>query len=279
MSAIDDMENSVHDSMPVELYEFLGSYKNYYYTSAAEPFLFDGRTYLPIANLSRSSIKAGTNTEENAAVKVTMPVSADLVADYGFQTTPPRLLLNIIRIYRELLPYESNFRVYWRGPVTNISIKGRNAQLDVPSIFSSVLGASCPSFYYQSPCNHVLFDPDTCGVSRVANSVSTTVLTVLSSGQVVTLNSYGAFPPSDFVGGEIFIPSQNERRMIIGAGAGNNELTVNYPFGRIAPGTPVQATRGCDHAWKGHCKTRYNNTERFGGHPLIPPVNLFESGF
>lgn len=279
MSAIDDMEESVHDSMPVELYEFLGSYKNYYYTSAAEPYTFDGRIYLPIPDLSRSSIKAGTNTEDSAAVKVTMPVITEMIADYGFQTTPPRLLLNIIRIYRGLTPYESNFRVYWRGPVTNISIKGRKAQLDVPSIFASVLGASCPSFYFQSPCNHVLFDPDTCAVPRAANSVDTTVLQVLSGGQVVRMADYGSFSPDEFVGGEILIPSQSERRMIIGADIGNGELTVNYPFGRISQGTAVQFTRGCDHAWKGHCSTRYNNTERFGGHPLIPPINLFESGF
>lgn len=187
--------------------------------------------------------------------------------------------LTIRRIYRELTPYESNFRIYWRGPVTNISIKGKTAQIDVPSIFSSVLGASCPSFYFQSPCNHVLFDPDTCGVSRVANSVSTTVLQVLSNGQVIRMNSYGAFTPDEFVAGEIYIPSQNERRMIIGADIGNGELTVNYSFGRIQQGTAVQFTRGCDHAWKGHCKTRYGNTDRFGGHPLIPPVNLFGSGF
>lgn len=279
MSAIDDMETSVHDSQPVELYQFLGSYKNYFYTSAAESYLFEGNTYAPMPDLSRNSIKAGTNTEENAAVKVTMPVSAEIIADYGFQTSPPRLLLNVIRIYRELLPYETNYRVYWRGPVTNISIKGRKATLDVPSIFSSVLGSSCPSFYFQSPCNHVLFDPQTCGVSRVDNSVSTTVLQVLANGQVVRMNSYGAFTPDEFIAGEIYIPSQNERRMIIGADVGNGELTVNYPFGRIAEGTAVQFTRGCDHAWKGHCKNRYNNTPRFGGHPLVPPVNLFESGF
>ena len=279
MSAIDDMELSVHDSMPIELYEFLGSYKNYYYTSGSQAITFDGRLYQPIANLERTSIKTGTNTDENASVKVTMPVTTELITDYGFQTTPPKLELTIRRIYRGLTPYESNFRIYWRGPVTNISIKNRNASLDVPSIFASVLGASLPSFYFQSPCNHVLFDPDTCGVSRVANSVSTTVIQVLEAGQVIKMTSYGAFTPDEFIAGEIYIPSQNERRMIIGADISNGELTVNYPFGRIAQGTAVQFTRGCDHAWKGHCKTRYNNTPRFGGHPLIPPVNLFSSGF
>lgn len=279
MSAIDDRETSIHGSKPVELYRFLGSYKNYFYTSAADPVLFEGNTYAPIANLSRNSVKTGTNTEENAAVKVTMPVSTEIIADYGFQTTPPKLTLDIIRVYRDLLPLETNCRVYWSGPITNISIKGKNAILDVPSIFSSVLSYACPSFYYQTPCNHVLFDPLTCGVPRVDNSVSTTVAEILAGGQVIKLASYGSFTPDEFISGEILIPSQNERRMIIGADISNGELTVNYPFGRVGLGFAIQATRGCDHSWKGHCLTRYNNTERFGGHPLIPPVNLFESGF
>lgn len=279
MSAIDDAETSVHGSQPFELYEFLGSYKNYYYTTDSVQHVFNGQVYLPIKNMSRNSVKTGTNTEENAAVKVSMPMDTEIISDYGFQTTPPKLVLNIIRCYRGILPYETNYRTYWRGVITNISIKGRIATLDVPSIFSSVMGASCPSFYFQTPCNHVLFDPDTCGVPRTDNSVSTTITQLESNGQVVHLASYGAFTPEEFVSGEIFIPAQNERRMVIGGDAGEGTLTVNYPFGRALLGTSVQATRGCDHAWKGHCLTRYNNTRRFGGHPLIPAVNLFESGF
>lgn len=279
MSAIDDMELSVHDSMPIELYEFIGSYKSYFYTSSEFSVSFNSRIYEPITALSRTSIKTGTSTDTNAAIKVTMPVKTELITDYGFQTTPPELNLTVYRIYRGLTPYSSNFRVYWKGPVSNISIKNREATLDVPSIFSSVLGSSLPSFYFQSPCNHVLFDPDTCRVSRVDNSVSTTVNLVSEGGQVIRMNSYGLFTPDEFIAGEIYVPSQNERRMIIGADVGNGDLTVNYPFGRIGVGTAIQFTRGCDHAWKGHCKTRYDNTDRFGGHPLIPPVNLFQSGF
>lgn len=279
MSAIDDLETSVHDSLPVELYEFLGSYKNYYYTTDAMPHTFEGQVYTPIKAMSRNRVTTSTNTEENSAVKVALPMDTEIIADYGFQTTPPRLLLNIIRVYRDLLPYETNHRVYWRGPVTNISIKGRVATLDVPSIFSSVMGASCPSFYYQTPCNHVFMDPQTCGVPRVANSVDTAIEQILSGGQVIRLADYGSFSPDEFVAGEIYIPTQNERRMIIGADVGNGELTINYPFGRAIVGTAMQATRGCDHAWKGHCKNRYNNTRRFGGHPLIPPINIFTSGF
>lgn len=279
MSALDDLETSVNGSLPLELYEFLGSYKNYHYTSDQEPAVFESEPYAALENLSRTSIKTGTNTEENIAVKVTMPVTAELISDYGFQTTPPQLLLNIIRVDRSLTPYESNFKVVWRGPVTNINIKNTTATLDVPSIFASVLGASCPSFYFQTPCNHVLFDPDTCKVPRATNSVSTVLIDVQAAGQVVKLGSHGAFTADEFISGEIFIPSQNERRMVIGADVGTGEITLNYPFGRAIIGTAVQITRGCDHGWLSHCKTRYDNTKNHGGHPLIPPINIFQSGF
>lgn len=278
MSAVDDLETSVNDNQPIELYEFLGTYKNYFYTSDGLPVLFNGRVFEPLRRLSRSPVKAGTDTEESASCRVTIPVRSDLIADYGFQTTPPKLGLNILRVYRNLLPYETNYRTIWTGPVTNISIKGNSAILDIPSLFSSLLGSSCPSVNFQTPCNHVLYDPDTCRVPRVPNSVDTTVASILSGGMVIRLLSYGAFPPSDYVSGEILIPSQSERRMVIGADDGTGELTVNYPFGRIVQGTAVQVARGCDHAWKGHCLTRYGNTKRFGGHPVIPPVNVFESG-
>lgn len=278
MSAILDRESTVDESEPAELYEFVGSYKNYYYTSAAEDFTFNGIVYVPVVDLDRDSSKIGTDSDQNNAMKVTIPVTAELITDYGFQTTPPQLNLNIYRIDRNLTPYESNFRTLWSGPVSSINIKGKTAEIDVPSILSSLLAGSCPSFYFQSPCNHVLFDPDTCRVSRAANSVNATIQQVLSGGQVLQMSTYGAFPVSDFTGGEVLIASQNERRMIIGGDVSTGLLTLNYPFGRAIVGTSVQFTRGCDHAWKGHCKTRYNNTDRFGGHPLIPNVNVFASG-
>jgi hypothetical protein len=279
VNPIDIRESSVSDSLPVELYEFLGSYKNYHYTSAAEAIVFQGQTYLPVAGLTRTNIKAGTNTDDNVSAKVTIPVKSDIVADYGFQITPPRLQLTVYRIYRDLTPYESNFRIYWKGPVMNISIKGRNAIFEVPSIFGHALGAACPSTLFQTPCNFVLFDPTTCKVPRAANSVSANVQSFEANGQVLVLDAYGSFSLTDFIGGEIFIPSQNERRMVIGVDSSNGEITVNYPFGRVSVGIGSQITRGCDHDWLGHCKTRYNNTKNFGGHPLIPSLNIFETGF
>lgn len=275
---IQDSEDSVAASQPIELYEFIGSWKSYRLTSDAELQTFKGQAYSPIAGMKRGDERAGSNNDTTATVQITIPTFSELIADYGFQVTPPKLRVNIWRMYRDLLPFENNYELYWSGPVTNISVKGHNAVLDVPSILTQALGLACPSIYYQTPCNWTLFDPQTCGVSRVLNSVDTTIASVLSGGQVMVLSSYGAFALTDFRGGEVQIASQNERRMIIGVDTGTNEVTFNYPFGRAAVGTPVQITRGCDHSWMGDCKNRYDNTDRFGGHPLIPAINLFSSG-
>lgn len=279
MTAIDVKEQGIDISIPIELYEFIGSYKNYYLTSCSREITFQGHTYTPIVGLKRNNVKSGTNSEDNITVKLSIPVQSEIITDYGFQVTPPKLDCTIYRIYEDLTPYDSNFRIYWTGPVANISISDMVASIEIPSIFSNALGGSCPSIYFQTPCNFVLFDPNTCKVSRVANSVSTTVETISANGLEIKLASLGAFSATDFTAGEIYIPSQSERRMVVSADAGTGILKVNYAFGRLLPGDTVQITRGCDHAWKGHCKTRYNNVANFGGHPLIPPVNLFESGF
>lgn len=279
MTAIDDKELSVDSSLPDELYKFIGSYKNYYLTSSPVPITFQGQTYQPIVGLKRSNVKAGTNTEDKITVKITMPIQSELIVDYGFQITPPKLDCTIYRIYKDLTPYDSNFRIYWEGPVSSISIQDTDATVSIPSIFSNALSGACPSIYYQTPCNFVLFDNDTCGVSRVANSVSTTIVEISADGLTIRLASLGAFLADEFVAGEILVPSQSERRMILEGNLGTGALSVNYAFGRLQVGDTVQATRGCDHAWKGDCKNRYANTSRFGGHPLIPSINLFESGF
>lgn len=279
MTDIDVKELSVDDSLPIELYEFIGSYKNYYLTSASEVINFDGRNYQPVPGLKRNNVKAGTNTEDKVTVKITLPIQSEIIVDYGFQITPPKLDCTIYRIYKDLTPYDTNFRNYWKGPVSAITIEDTNATIEIPSIFSNALGGSCPSVYFQTPCNFVLFDQHTCKVSRAANSVTTTVVEISSDGLTIRLASLGAILADEFVAGEILVPSQSERRMVVGADLGTGALTVNYAFGRLNPGDTVQATKGCNHAWDGDCKNRFNNTDNFGGHPLIPTVNIFEAGF
>lgn len=271
MTIYSDKELSIHEGQPVECYEFAGTFQTYRYTSADVSLTLGGNVYTPLA-LERSSIRAGTHDEDNIQVQVRCPITATVVKDYGFQITPPALWLTIYRAHRGT-DFAVDFAKYWQGPVTNISIEGDLAIFTIPSAFASALAGSLPSIFYQTPCNHVLFDSG-CKVSRASNSVDATVVDI--SGSVVQISTNGGFPDGFFLGGEIADTSSNNRRMIIAHAA--DQLTVNYPFGKLAVGTPVQVTAGCDHAFNGDCKSKYDNQINFGGHPFIPSVNPFAEG-
>lgn len=271
MTDYDDMEDSVDQGSPFELYHFLGTYKDYFYTTDSIPHTHEGNVYVPAAGLVRDQIKAGTHEEDNIDLTIKLPITDQLVKDYGFQVTPPSLELIIYRFHREA----ATPNAYWRGKVASVVTADTVATLRIPSKFGTILQGNIPSAYVQPPCNHCLFD-ELCGVDRVSNSIDTNVAGV--SGRQITLVSTGAFPEGWFIGGEIVVPSRNERRMII-AQAGP-VMTVNYQFSRLADGEAVQATSGCDHSRGPNGCAKYSNLPRYGGDPYVPGEsnNLFTQG-
>ena len=266
-----DKEESIDDGSPYELYWWAGTYRSYYYTTDSAAHMHLGNNYVPVPGLERGEVKAGTHEEDNVDLTVKLPITDQLVKDYAFQTTPPALELTIFRFHRGAVTPAA----YWKGKVASIVVADKTASLRIPSKFGTILQGNIPSAYVQPPCNHNLYD-NLCGVSRVANSVDTTVLSVID--RVVTVASVGAFPPGWFVGGEIVAVTRNERRMII-AQAGN-QLTVNYQFGRLAQGESVQVAAGCDHSRGANGCAKHNNLPRFGGDPYVPGEsnNLFTQG-
>lgn len=271
MTIYDDRETSIHDGEPIECYEFAGSYKTYRYTSSDLPVTVGGNVYTPQA-IQRSNVKAGVYDEDNIKIDVNMPISVALVKDYGFQITPPRLMLTIYRVHRGT-DFATDFVTFWKGLVTNFNIVDNTATITVPSIFGDAMSGNVPSVYYQTPCNHVLFDSG-CKISRAANTVTTTVVAV--DGNNVQIASAGGWPDGSFIGGEIADTTHNDRRMIVGHAA--DLLTINYPFSNLLVGTTVEVTRGCDHGYNSDCKNKFNNQINHGGFPFIPAVNPFQDG-
>lgn len=271
MTDYDDAESSTTEGSPYELYRWAGTYRSYFMTSDAIAHHFLGNTYVPTPKLERNEIKAGSHEEDNVDLTVTLPITEQLIKDYGFQITPPELELTIYRLHRGA----STAKEYWKGKVASIVVDNNLAKLRVPSRFGNMLQSNIPSAYVQPPCNHVLFD-ELCGVPRVSNSVDTTVVGV--TDRVVVVQSIGAFPPGWFIGGEIALPARNERRMIIGEAG--TALTVNYQFGRLAPGEAIQITGGCDHSRGPNGCAKYGNLPRYGGDPYVPGEsnNLFTQG-
>ena len=273
MSEYDILEQSVEDSAPYELYEFIGTYKNYYFTSDSIQHTFQGSIYKAISGLSRKALKIGTHDTNGIDLTIEIPITQQIIKDYGFQETPPSLTVAIYRLQRN----SSEFAVIWKGEITAITISNEIATLRSPSKFGKLLASNIPNVYIQPPCNNVLFD-ERCQLSRASNTLNTNVATIISRSQI-TIPNLGVFPDGRFLGGEISISGKNERRTIIEQTGVS--LTVNYDFSQIEIGNSIEVTVGCDHSFEGAsgCSS-FNNQKNFGGCPYVPGEsnNVFQVG-
>lgn len=260
-----DTEKSQHGGKPNELYKFEGTYANFFYTSGPKKIVFDGDTYLPIA-IKRSEISVGTQEDDGLDVTVELAVTNEIVQVYGFQDSPPSLNLQILRFHTL-----ADVVTYWDGPVNDIQVSNGVATIRSPSTLGAALDANIPNVFFQSPCNHVLYD-ERCKVDYADWSEAATVTAV--AGRVVTVNSVGTLD-AKLIGGEVLLAS-GERRMITAQNAG--EIIVNFPFSQLHVADIVMLAAGCDLAYKGDCKTKFDNNRNFGGFPFIPAANPFADG-
>lgn len=269
-----EYEESQTNSQPYELYEFIGTYESYYYTSDLNSHTFNSKTYEPVAGLFRSEIVIGTHEETDNTVSIEMPIDIQLVKDYAFQVTPPELIVNIYRLQRA---ESSDYKLYLTGTISAISTENNIATFTIPTLFSEMLSGNVPTIYVQTSCNHVLFD-DRCGVSRTSNSVTTTVSSI-TDNQTIVVSSTGSFDEGWFEGGELLIVGTGERRTI--SSQSGTTMVVNYVFADISIGDSIQITAGCDHSFDGEggCP-KFSNQAKFGGCPFVPGEsnNFFRYG-
>lgn len=260
-------ENSIHDASPVEGYKFIGTFKTYRYTSAATQQTINGELYIP-APIKRTSVRAGTQEEESLALELSLPYDLEVVQDYAYAESPPKLVLEVYRVHRGT-DFSLDAILFWKGPVSSYSVTDRNAKLRVPSIFSNALQGGVPNVFYQNPCNHVLYD-GRCKVVKATFSTTTTTTDVGTNNIVVVDDG---FADAFLEAGEIVNNRNGERRLILGNVA--NTISINFPFVDLQIGDEVTLSSGCDHSFT-TCKNKFNNTQNYGGHPYIPGDSPFE---
>lgn len=265
-------EQSKHDGKPIELFRYVGTYQTFRYTSSQAPIDFQApdevasHTYLPL-NMKRSGFNNATQNDDNAEITIDMPVSTDIVAIYGFQISPPALELTIFRGHNP-----GEFVQAWNGDVENISVVKGTATIRVPSKLAAALSADFPNVYYQGPCNHNLFDAR-CGID-IADWSATQEISVID-GKEITLDDMPDALDGKLIGGDAILTSGERRMITLQIGP---IITINYPFAGAVVGDNLILAAGCDLAYLGDCDTKFNNTERFGGFPFIPPKNIFNGG-
>ena len=259
----------------IETYTFTGSFQTYRYTTADRQVRVDGQVHEPAA-ISRGAVRAGDQSQDQLDVEVTLPVTLQMVQDYAFLTAPPKLQMTLRAFDRDVqnppgsdIYSSSNGAVLWSGEVSAFSVSNRQARLRVPSDFTRGLQATAPAVFYQNPCNHVLYGPQ-CKANRAANTQNTTVASFADN--VIGVADDG-FADSFLDAGTIQNDRTNERRLII-TNVGN-VITTNLPFTDVQVGDAVILQAGCDHSFN-TCRTKFNNTINYGGHPFIPGDNPFE---
>lgn len=266
MSSFDDLEEGRSSSAPVEGYKFVGSFKTYRYTSSDRSELINGETYLPIA-VTRSRVKAGTQEDDNLSLDLEIPFDIDVIRDYAYAQTPPKLKLEVYRQQQD--DPELSWSLFWTGIVRGFTVNGRVAKVQVPSIFSLALQGEVPNIYYQAPCNHVLYD-SRCSVSRADHRFEGEVKTTGGAAIVLMVAPTTA---GVLAAGEIVNLRNGERRLILNNSGAT--ITIGYPFVDLLVGDTVEMVKGCDHSLA-TCKAKFDNVINFGGHPYIPADNPFE---
>jgi uncharacterized phage protein (TIGR02218 family) len=263
-----DDVRSRRSGAPRHLFLFTGALRSYRYTSNDQPIVFDGNLYSPLADLKAGNI-GSQSTNDTSALEVTMPVSAQLALDYGFDNPPQLLRLTLYEQQERSLDYAA----IWRGDVVGIEPVGRRAKLRSVSKCAERLGTIVPSVAIGKTCNHFLYDAR-CRVERATFDFTALITAVGATS--ITINSIGIAPDQWFRAGEIVRDVDGERRTIIDQiGA---VLKLASPFPNLASGDAVTLYAGCDHTFV-TCEDKFNNGVNFGGHPAMPLSNPFKTPF
>ena len=261
------VDESAAGGLPVEAYEFVGTYETYRYTNADRIITFFGQDYIPIS-IKREEAISGDQSQDGVEMSIEMPQEELLIQHYALSVAPPDLNLTIYRCHIGL-DFSVDPIVFWKGPVTDFNIEEDLARIRIPSLLENVFSGNLPNFFFHQSCNHTLFDTR-CGISKAANTVTTTVTVI--DGQNITVVNDG-FADNFLKGGIIAIPGINEKRLILSNVT--NVLKVFFPFSRLEVGDSVELSVGCDHSFT-TCKAKFSNGRRFGGFPYIPKDNPFE---
>ena len=263
----EEHEYSTHDGEPLELYFFNGTYVNYLYTSSHSPYVHGEDVYEPIT-MKRGSIRVSTQEDSNVTVEIDVPITSKLAQDYAFQTTPPDLDLTIYRVHRE----SSDLITYTSGVISGVTVSGNVATFSAPSLLSYALSADIPNVYYQTPCNHVLYDWK-CKVPRADYTVPTIVST--TKGRKLLVSDVGGKPDDFFKAGELLLATGERRAIVSQIGT---LIEINYPFSIVRTNAVAELVAGCNLGYDSDCENKFNNQRNFGGFPFIPAINPFTDG-
>ena len=265
-------ELTAHDAFPIETYEFSYPTKSYYYTSYRQNITVGGNEHIAIP-ITHSSIKRSLD-HEVTNITIKLPISAEVAKDLLFKTSLQDVQMTYYRQHGKeadaLTPDTGGRIAIWSGRILSFKVISLSVEITLYTFLSDGLRDPVPSIYYQSQCNHALYD-DRCRVimadfQRMATAVSYRNLNMVISTDL----------PEEWAAGGFVQKTGDKERRLITANMGNR-LTLGSPFRTVADDEPLLIQAGCDHTIA-TCRQKFMNQPNFGGFPTVPYLNIFESG-
>lgn len=259
-----DDEQSVHDGGPVELYQITTPTQTFRLTSHTQDISFMSQTW------KRSSIQRGKIDQASDASVSSLQLSIDTnenISDELLSEIPEHdIQLTLYRYH----PETANSIVIWDGPITSVSAKGENVQVEIPSVMLDAINTNLPRLVIQRHCNHVLYDRF-CKLKETDFYELIQVTAISSDGLTITTD--GTTPLADVYQGGALVNPDGERRLVVANTTGNIHTLIT-PFRRLLINDFITRMFGCDHTID-TCDSKFNNAVNFGGHPYVPAKNLF----
>jgi len=253
-------ENSEYSAKPIELYKFAMGANQWLYTSSDQIFTYQEEDYLPIY------IKRGGFTKGNDADKtsITLEMAAsNSVASY-FRTgwLAEVMIVTIIRHHVE----DSEYRIIWKGRITDCRWKGSTCELVSNSVFTLFKRAGLRRVY-QLGCPHMLYG-NMCNVDKDIYAITGTIDDV--AGETLDIDGADSYSADYFAGG--MLQFGDEFRLIT-AHSGIT-VTILGPLETLVIGNTVTLWPGCNRTFD-TCINKFSNSINFGGLPYLPTTNPF----
>jgi uncharacterized phage protein (TIGR02218 family) len=162
--------------------------------------------------------------------------------------------------------------VWFYGHVAEIDVGRSRIEMKVKSLLNLLAQQQMPRRLYQAACTHVFGDA-MCSFDR--SSLAASVTAQAGSNQAVIVTSLSPSPATLYDQGTIVATggaNAGQSRTIAQLSGGNIRLLKAW-LEPVAAGDSFDLLPGCDHT-VATCQNVFNNLNRFGGFPYIPPPEL-----
>lgn len=162
--------------------------------------------------------------------------------------------------------------VWFYGRIADADVGRSKIEIKVKSLLNLLAVQQMPRRLYQAACTHAFGDA-MCGFDR--SSMAVTAAALAGSSQALLVTAVAPSPTTLYDQGTVTAltgANAGQSRTISQSAGGSISLLQAWLY-PVAVGDTFRLVPGCDHT-VATCQGVFNNLDRFGGFPYIPPPEL-----